>query len=80
MDTLLTGTGQPLVVATPAAIIGTDIRKTYPVLEMSCAACAVSVESLLKHTPGVTNASVNYANQSALVQFDPKVVTENGLQ
>ncbi|SFE99500.1 heavy metal translocating P-type ATPase [Spirosoma endophyticum] len=57
-----------------------EIRKTYPVLEMSCAACAVSVESTLKHTPGVIDAGVNYANQSAWVQFDPKVVTPIDLQ
>lgn len=57
-----------------------DIRKTYPVLEMSCAACAVSVESMLKHTPGVSDAGVNYANQTAWVQFDPKIVTPAELQ
>ncbi|WP_461102294.1 heavy metal translocating P-type ATPase [Spirosoma koreense] len=47
---------------------------------MSCAACAVSVESTLKHTPGVSDAGVNYANQSAWVQFDPAVVTPTDLQ
>ncbi|UFH56937.1 cation-translocating P-type ATPase [Spirosoma sp. KNUC1025] len=57
-----------------------DVRKTYPVLEMSCAACAVSVESMLKHTPGVIDAGVNYASQSAWVQFDPASVTPTELQ
>ncbi|GAB3805099.1 heavy metal translocating P-type ATPase [Spirosoma humi] len=57
-----------------------DIRKTYPVLEMSCAACAVSVESILKQTPGVSAAGVNYANQSAWVQFNPAVVSPEALQ
>lgn len=38
---------------------------------MSCAACAVSVESMLKETVGVQNASVNYANQTASVRYDP---------
>lgn len=47
---------------------------------MSCAACAVSVESMLKHTPGVSDAGVNYANQTAWVQFDPKAVTPVELQ
>ncbi|MFD2569576.1 heavy metal translocating P-type ATPase [Spirosoma soli] len=56
------------------------IRRTYPVLEMSCAACAVSVESTLKSTPGVIDAGVNYANQSAWVQFDPAAVTPEALQ
>lgn len=80
MNASLTESEQASGSVKPAEIVGADVRRTYPVLEMSCAACAVSVESILQHTPGVTNASVNYANQSALVQFDPKVVTENGLQ
>ncbi|MBC3785225.1 heavy metal translocating P-type ATPase [Spirosoma utsteinense] len=49
------------------------IKKTFPVLEMSCAACAVSVESMLKETAGVQDAGVNYANQSAWVVYDPAV-------
>jgi Cu2+-exporting ATPase len=56
------------------------VRKTYPVLEMSCAACAVSVESMLKTTPGVVDAGVNYANQQAWVEFDPQAVTQQDLQ
>lgn len=47
------------------------VKQSFPVLEMTCAACAVSVESMLKNTKGVTNASVNFANQTALVEFDP---------
>ena len=49
------------------------LRKNFPVLGMSCAACAVSVESMLKNTQGVKNAEVNYANQSAWAEI------ENGL-
>jgi Cu2+-exporting ATPase len=50
-----------------------DTKKvTLPVTGMSCAACAVSVESMLKNTAGVSNAGVNYANQQAWVDFDPK--------
>jgi P-type Cu2+ transporter len=49
-----------------------DIKEvTVPVTGMSCAACAVSVESMLKHTPGVTTAAVNYATQSVNVGYDP---------
>jgi len=47
-------------------------KVTLPVTGMSCAACAVSVESMLKSTSGVADAGVNYANQSAWVDFDPK--------
>jgi Cu2+-exporting ATPase len=45
------------------------IKKTLPVLEMGCAACAVSVESILKAQKGVLNAQVNYADTSALIEF-----------
>jgi len=49
------------------------IKKTYPVLNMTCAACAVSTESMLKNQPGVVNASVNYANASTNVEFIPSL-------
>lgn len=49
-------------------------------LEMSCAACAVSVESLLKHTAGVHDAAVNFATQTVLVDYDPAVTTLPVLQ
>ncbi|ACT94321.1 heavy metal translocating P-type ATPase [Dyadobacter fermentans] len=53
----------------------TDIKKiTLPVTGMSCAACAVSVESMLGHTKGVSDAAVNYANQSVAVSYDPDLI------
>lgn len=53
----------------------TDIKKTtLPVTGMSCAACAVSVESMLSHTKGIASAAVNYANQSVSVSYDPELV------
>ncbi|MBA4166686.1 MAG: cation-translocating P-type ATPase, partial [Chitinophagaceae bacterium] len=42
---------------------------------MTCAACAISVESMLKSVPGVINAGVNFANQSTLVEYDSSIVT-----
>lgn len=56
------------------------IKETFPVLEMSCAACAVSVESMLASVPGVEGAAVNFANQSALVTYDDHVVTRELLR
>ncbi len=47
------------------------IKENFPVLEMTCAACAVSVESMLKSVKGVADAGVNYANQQAWVSYDP---------
>lgn len=55
-------------------------KDTFPVLEMTCAACAVSVESMLKSAPGVQDAGVNFANQSAWVLYDAAVATPQQLQ
>ena len=56
------------------------VKKTFPVLEMSCAACAVGVESILKSQKGVTNAQVNFADTSALVEFVESEVTSEQLK
>ncbi|CAL1519007.1 heavy metal translocating P-type ATPase [Chitinophaga sp. MM2321] len=59
----------------------TDVTKeTFPVLEMTCAACAISVESMLKSLPGVGDAGVNFANQSAWVEYDHTKTTPEALQ
>lgn len=71
----MTPTRQP---ATPTTVPLT--HQTFPVLEMTCASCAVSVESMLGHTPGVVKAAVNYANQSATVDYDPADVTPVQMQ
>lgn len=55
-------------------------QQTFPVLEMTCAACAVSVEAMLKTTPGVQDAAVNFANQTARVTYDPALATPADLR
>jgi Cu2+-exporting ATPase len=55
-------------------------KETFPVLEMSCAACAVSVESMLKSTAGVKDAAVNFANQTAWVEYEEGTVKPADLQ
>lgn len=47
------------------------VSLTFPVSGMSCAACAVSVESMLKSETGVIDASVNYAAKNVRVKFKP---------
>jgi Cu2+-exporting ATPase len=49
-------------------------QATFPVTGMSCAACAVSVESMIGSLPGVAQANVNFASQSVQVGFDSAVV------
>lgn len=60
--------------------MGQLTKQSFPVLEMTCAACAVSVESMLKATAGVKAASVNYANQTALVEYNAGVASTTDLQ
>ncbi|MCU0404561.1 MAG: heavy metal translocating P-type ATPase [Chitinophagaceae bacterium] len=56
------------------------IKQTFPVLEMTCAACAVSVESMLKSVEGVKDAGVNFANQDAWVEYDAAVTNPDAFQ
>lgn len=56
------------------------VKKTFPVLEMTCAACAISVESMLRSAAGVKDAGVNFANQTAWVEYDPNMATTADLQ
>jgi P-type Cu2+ transporter len=56
------------------------VRKTFPVLNMSCASCASSSQSILENTPGVVNVSVNYANASAQVEYVPTITDPQKLK
>lgn len=58
----------------------TTIKKTFPVLDMSCAACVVRVDKTLNGQEGVKVATVNYAAGTATVEYDPAVVTPVDLQ
>lgn len=56
------------------------IKSIFPVTGMSCAGCAMSVETMLKSVEGVTDAGVNFANQTAWAQYDPQAATPQKLQ
>lgn len=53
----------------------TTIKSEFPVLKMTCAACAVSIESILKAQPGMVQASVIYASESVHVEYFPHEIT-----
>ncbi|MBB4079411.1 Cu2+-exporting ATPase [Lewinella aquimaris] len=53
---------------------------TFPVTGMSCASCAASVETILSKVPGVHSVSVNYANTTAQVDFDPVLISAEELR
>jgi P-type Cu2+ transporter len=63
--------------------IGYDVptvKKSFPVLNMSCASCASSSQTILQNQPGVVSAAVNYANGQALVEFVPGITDAHRLK
>ena len=56
------------------------VKKTFPVLNMSCASCASSSQSALENTPGVVNVAVNYANATAQVEYVPTITDPQKLK
>ncbi len=58
----------------------TNKQETFPILGMSCAACAARVDKTLNKQPGVCQASVNYAAATALVEYDPAQTSPEALQ
>ncbi|PST83476.1 copper-translocating P-type ATPase [Pedobacter yulinensis] len=47
----------------------TALKSSFPVLGMTCASCAVSVQTLLSRQPGVVNATVNYAAATVQIEY-----------
>jgi P-type Cu2+ transporter len=45
-----------------------------PVIGMTCAVCAGTVEKVISETPGVLKSSVNFANEKAYVLIDETIV------
>jgi len=56
------------------------VRQTFPVVGLSCAACAASVESMLKTANGVARAEVNFATQNTLTEYDPELIQPHELR
>ena len=55
-------------------------KDTFPVLGMSCAACAARVDKTLKRQPGVKEANVNYAAATATVEYNTDSCTPEALK
>lgn len=56
------------------------VKRNFPVLHMTCASCANSVESIVKAQEGVVDAAVNFANASLQVEYIPEVTDSNTLR
>jgi len=58
----------------------TTVRRKFPVLNMSCASCAVSVESMIQSVNGVISVSVNFATAELTVEYLPNMTNPVALQ
>jgi len=58
----------------------TTVKKNFPVLNMTCASCAISAQTILESSRGVTGVSVNYANNMASVEYIPTLTNPTELQ
>lgn len=57
-----------------------ETTKTLPVLEMSCAVCANSVEHTVAGLEGIKNAVVNFATHTLTVTYDVSVIGLNEIK
>ena len=54
-------------------------KKTFKIAGMHCASCAGTIERVLLKTAGVRSASVSFASESALVEFDGNIASATDL-
>lgn len=59
---------------------GQTVTQRFPVSGMTCASCAISVESMLANTKGVLEAGVNFATQTAWARYDAAITTLEDLR
>jgi len=50
------------------------IKKIYPVEGMSCASCALSIQTILSAQEGVKSAVVNLAMEQVVVEYEPQLI------
>lgn len=56
------------------------IEHSYPITGMTCAACASRLERVVGKLDGVAKASVNFATEKLLVEYDESALSEDGIK
>lgn len=56
------------------------VKNNFPLMNMSCASCANSSQNILKMQPGVLSANVNFANETAYIEYIPSLITPQSLK
>lgn len=54
-------------------------KEAYKIQGIHCASCVLTIERTLQKQAGVKSASVNFANETALIEFDENLISENKL-
>jgi Cu+-exporting ATPase len=55
-------------------------KETISISGMHCVSCAANIAKMLKMTPGISDAQVNFASGKAMVSFDPAVVSRKDIE
>ena len=54
-------------------------KEKYKIHGMHCASCVLTIERALSKTAGVRSASVNFASETALIEFDEEIISPSNL-
>lgn len=67
-----------------ASIGTTEARENrtvvYRIKGFSCVTCAVGLETMLLRREGIARAKASYPDAKVVIEFDPKLVTDNWLR
>lgn len=56
------------------------MKQTFPILGMACSVCAANVDKTLSSLDGVSAVSVSLVGRTALVDYNPDVVTPDDMK
>lgn len=56
-------------------VVGKTDNITLPVSGMSCASCVLTIEKAVNSLPGVARATVNFAAEKAIIEYNKKITT-----
>ena len=56
------------------------MKQTFPILGMACSVCAANVDKTLSSLDGVSSVSVSLVGRTALVDYNPDVVTPDDMK
>ena len=57
-----------------------SVKQSFPVMNMTCAACASSSKNVLSFVPGVLDVAVNFANGKAMIEYIPELSSPSDMK